>query len=90
MDQIALQSPANAGTLAPTGKLGADAGRNAGFDIYSTLDDSGKTVDAEGYATLQVGDDSELFEINLLTGEANSNGNFRKSVTDLAIKLNQR
>ncbi|ONI50380.1 hypothetical protein STIB_54740 [Streptomyces sp. IB2014 011-1] len=33
-DRVSLQSPANAGTLAPTGNLGVNAGPDAGFDIY--------------------------------------------------------
>ena len=33
LDQVALQAPANAGTLSATGKLGVDAGGDAGFDI---------------------------------------------------------
>src|SRR5262245_49442962 len=40
-DQIAVQSPANNGTLAPTGKLMVDAAGDAGFDIASTLNKSG-------------------------------------------------
>jgi hypothetical protein len=31
-DQVVIQSPANNGTLAPTGALGVDAGPNAGLD----------------------------------------------------------
>lgn len=33
-DRVSLQAPANAGTLAPTGNLGINAGLSAGFDIY--------------------------------------------------------
>lgn len=33
-DRVSLQSPANAGTLAPTGNLGMDTGPDSGFDIY--------------------------------------------------------
>ena len=33
MDQVAVQAPANAGSLSATGKLGVDAGSDAGFDI---------------------------------------------------------
>ncbi|MBW0136581.1 DUF4394 domain-containing protein [Pseudonocardia abyssalis] len=34
---VAIRSPANAGTLAPTGTLPVDIGSDAGFDIHSTL-----------------------------------------------------
>lgn len=37
LDQIAVQSPANAGSLAATGKLTVNAAEVAGFDIYSTI-----------------------------------------------------
>ena len=33
LDQVEIQSPANAGLLVPTGKLGVDAGADVGFDI---------------------------------------------------------
>ena len=36
-DQVAIQSPPGNGILVATGKLGVDAGRRAGFDIYSLL-----------------------------------------------------
>lgn len=36
-DQVAIQSPANAGSLAATGKLGVDTGVDAGFDIFTKL-----------------------------------------------------
>jgi len=89
LDQIAIQSPANSGTLAATGKLGTDAGIDAGFDIYSTVR-NGRTVELEGYAALQANGGSELFEIDLLTGKADSEGSFNRTVTDIAIPLNQR
>jgi len=36
MDQVAIQSPANSGQLAATGKLGVDTDSVIGSDIYST------------------------------------------------------
>ena len=89
LDQVALQSPANAGTLAPTGKLGVDAGADAGFDIYSTVR-GGRTVAVDGFATLRVGGSYRLYSVNLLTGAVDRKGTFWTSVTDLAIPLNQR
>ncbi|MBG0850376.1 DUF4394 domain-containing protein [Streptomyces spinoverrucosus] len=87
-DQVVLQSPANNGTLAPTGSLGIDAGINAGMDIYSTLS-GGKTVDNAAFATLTpygAGTPS-LYSINVFTGQATSIGQFPLNITDLAISL---
>jgi hypothetical protein len=88
LDQIALQSPANAGLLALTGKLGVDAGADAGFDIYTKVS-QGKAKDASGYAALSVNGSYRLYSINLFTGAASSQGAFPGSaqVTDLAIQL---
>ncbi|WP_328429590.1 DUF4394 domain-containing protein [Streptomyces sp. NBC_00443] len=87
-DQVVLQSPANNGTLAPTGSLGIDAGINAGMDIYSTLS-GGKTVDNAAFASLTpygAGTPS-LYSINIFTGQATSIGQFPLNITDLAISL---
>ncbi|WP_116426695.1 DUF4394 domain-containing protein [Streptomyces spongiicola] len=87
-DQVVLQSPANNGTLAPTGSLGIDAGTNAGMDIYSTPP-GGKTVDNAAFAALTpygAGTPS-LYSINVLTGQATSIGQFPLNITDLAISL---
>ena len=89
LDQVVLQVPANAGTLSPTGKLGIDAGANAGFDIYSTIRD-GRTVAVQGFATLATNNRYRLYSVNLLTGEVSSRGSFPYAVTDIAIGLNQR
>ncbi|NKE60302.1 DUF4394 domain-containing protein [Lentzea sp. PSKA42] len=86
-DQVLIQSPANNGTLAPTGSLTVDAGSNAGFDIFSTLS-GGKAVSVMGFATL-VGPNgtSSLYSVNLLNGTATSIGQFPLAITDLAISL---
>jgi hypothetical protein len=91
LDQISVQSPANAGSLAPTGKTGVDAGSSAGFDIYSPLGD-GKATSATALATLQVGERSRLYKVDLLTGSAKAVGTFpsRHQIVDLAIQLDQR
>ncbi|MEV7835501.1 DUF4394 domain-containing protein [Streptomyces subrutilus] len=86
-DRVSLQSPANAGTLAPTGNLGVDAGPDAGFDIYF----SPKQGTNQGFAALRTGGALRLYGINLLTGAARDLGAFPKDrqVTDLALPLNQ-
>ncbi|WP_327033547.1 DUF4394 domain-containing protein [Micromonospora ureilytica] len=89
LDQVAVQSPANAGQLAATGKLGVDADVWAGFDIYSTLRDD-KTVYNKGFAVLQVNDRSKVYKIDMLTGDAEKQGSFRDYfVVDLALPLDQ-
>ena len=90
LDQTAIQSPANAGTLAPTGKLLVDSASSAGFDIYSGLR-NGTTVSNTGLATLNVNGRYGLYQIELLTGGAKLAGMFpwRHQVVDLAIGLNQ-
>ena len=85
LDQIAIQSPANAGSLAVTGKLGLDATGDTGFDIHSTLRD-GSSVGVVGYAAVN----GSLYEIDLLTGKATSRGAIGAHVTDIAVPLNQR
>ncbi len=78
MNQVALQAPANAGSLSPTGKLGVDAGSDAGFDI-------GRKNQA--WATLSVGGKYRLFSVSLLSGKAKREGTFRRAVSDIAIPI---
>jgi hypothetical protein len=86
-DQVLVQSPANNGTLAPTGSLTVDAAANAGFDIFSTLS-GGKAVSVAGFATLVTPDGSaSLYSVNLLNGSATGIGKFPLPITDLAISL---
>jgi Domain of unknown function (DUF4394) len=87
-DRLAVQSPANAGTLAPAGNLPVDAGGDAGFDVYSTLD-AGRTVDNEAFAAVTVGGAQRLLAVDLLTGDATELGQFNAEVTDIAIRLQQ-
>ncbi|MFD3313902.1 DUF4394 domain-containing protein [Streptomyces sp. NPDC058694] len=84
LDQVSVQSPANAGNLAPTGKLGVDAPLNSGFDIYSSARNGTNT----GYAVTG----NKSFRVNLLTGKLSSLGSFQhgRQVVDVALPLNQR
>jgi len=86
-DRVSLQSPANAGTLAPTGNLGVNAGPNAGFDIYF----SHRARTNHGFAALSVNGAYRFYEVNVLTGQAESIGAFPRNhqVTDVALPLNQ-
>lgn len=92
LDQVALQSPPNDGTLASTGKLGKDATASTGFDIYSTVRD-GMTVDIRGLASLKEANGSaSLYSISLPTGKATRRGSFssENAVIGIAIPLEQR
>jgi hypothetical protein len=84
-DQVAIQSPANAGLLAATGTLGvdADAGSDAGFDIHYRPD--GASADGRGLAALKVNGRYRLYRVELLTSRARLVGAFPASrqVTDL-------
>lgn len=85
-DQISIQSPANAGNLAPAGKTGVDAPLGSGFDIYSSYGSANAGTNT-GYAVTG----SRALKINLLTGKASSTGSFPQGrhVVDLAIPLRQ-
>jgi Domain of unknown function (DUF4394) len=89
-DQISVQSPANGGALAPTGKLLVDAGPVAGFDIYSR-NAFGATQSNHGFATISVLGRYSFHKVSLLTGRASRIGSFRPStqVADIAIPLDQ-
>ena len=76
LDQITIQSPANAGSLAPTGKLGVDAQGDAGFDIHYDADAPTTTNHSRGIAALNVGGAYHLYDIELLTGRATLIGDF--------------
>ncbi|MBA2379021.1 MAG: DUF4394 domain-containing protein [Blastocatellia bacterium] len=92
MNQVVIQSPANNGLLAATGKLGVDTSDVVGFDIYSTLQGA-ITVDNEGFAVLTSAEGISLFySVSLLTGRATLIGGFGVGIqiVDIAIPLNQR
>lgn len=88
LDQVALQSPANSGQLAATGKLTVDTVSKVGFDVYSNLR-SGVTTSNSGFAALCVSDVSGFYGVNLLTGKAKLIGTFDDPVVDIAIPLDQ-
>jgi hypothetical protein len=86
-DRVSIQSPANAGTFAPMGGLGVDAGPAAGFDIHGPT--AGAPGEPMALATLQVGGSYGLYRIDLLTGKAESMGALTEQVTDIAVPLGQ-
>ena len=87
LDRVSLQSPANAGTLAPTGRLGVDAGPDAGFDIYY----SPSRGSNHGYTTLGVNGARTFYRVDVLTGQAVALGDFTTddAVVDIAVPLAQ-
>jgi hypothetical protein len=85
-DRLSIQSPANAGTLAPVGNLGVDAGVVAGFDVHSPVP-GGPSTDMLALATLQVDDRYGLYEIDLLTGKAERLAELAGPVIDIAIPI---
>ncbi|MFJ3633359.1 DUF4394 domain-containing protein [Streptomyces sp. NPDC090112] len=87
-DRISLQSPANAGTLAPTGNLGVDAALDAGFDIYYNA----MAGTNHGFAAIGTGGSYRLYAVDVLTGKATSKSAFptKYQVTDLALPINQK
>jgi hypothetical protein len=89
MDQIAVQSPPNAGSLVATGRLGVDTGAAVGVDIYSEIR-RGTTVSNTAFAALG-GDRSSFFSVDLLTGHVDRVGRFPSDlqVTGIAIPLGQ-
>ena len=91
LDQNVIQSPANSGTLAATGKLGVDTGPTIGFDIFSDIR-KGTTVGVRAFASLTTADGrSRLYRINLLQGRAKLVGKFDRDdrVTGIAIQLDK-
>jgi hypothetical protein len=89
LDQLAVQVPANAGTLSLAGPLGTNAVGVAGFDIVTVLED-GVAVDNVGFAVLRPARSnttSVLYEIELQSGHATRIGSFPRSVGDIAIQV---
>ncbi|MFB6634083.1 DUF4394 domain-containing protein [Streptomyces sp. NPDC056362] len=86
-DRVSLQSPANAGTLAPTGGLGVNAGPSAGFDIYYQASNGSN----QGYAALANGGKQRFYSVDVLTGKATLVGDFpaARQVVDVALPLDQ-
>lgn len=88
LNQLAVQSPPNAGTLVATGKLTVDPEASVGFDIYSTIRNN-VAVDNVGFASLRVGGQSGFYMVDMLTGKAARLGAVREPLVDIAIPLGQ-
>ena len=88
LDQVAIQSPPNAGSLVATGKLGVDTGTDLAVDITSTIR-RGTTVANTAYAALSTSGGSTFHEVDLLTGRATPIGGFLRSNTVIGIAVPQ-
>lgn len=91
-DQIALQAPANNGTLNPTGKLTVNAGPNADADIYANVV-GGKTISNTAFVTFVPSGvtRASFYMFDILTGAAVKIGDFPSiaPVTDVAVDLDR-
>jgi Domain of unknown function (DUF4394) len=88
LNQVAIQSPPNAGSLVATGQLTVDPDTAVGFDFYTDLRDD-VAFNNRGFASLVVGGVSGFYRVNVLTGQAIHIGTFDDSVVDIAIPLDQ-
>lgn len=91
LDQVAIQSPPNNGSLAASGLLGVAATAQVGMDIFSTLE-NGITVANDAFASVAFDDGtSSFYSLNLLTGQATLEGSFgsRVQVVDIALPVTQ-
>jgi hypothetical protein len=96
LDQVAIQSPPNNGSLVATGLLTVDADTPVGFDNYTQLR-KGVAVANNAFATLVVGGSTGFYRVNLLAGTAilidnfshDKSDDFGDPVIDIAIALRQ-
>lgn len=88
LNQVAIQSPPNNGSLAATGALGVDPDAPVGFDIYTVLR-KGSAAKNFGFATLVVNGNTGFYRVDLLTGKASLVANLNRKVVDIAIPLDQ-
>jgi len=89
LNQVAIQSPPNAGALVATGLLTVDADTPVGFDIYTELQNN-VAINNSGFASLVVGGVPGFYRVNFLTGQAFLIDYFGDAVIDIAIPLNQK
>lgn len=87
-----IQSPANSGQLAATGKLRVDTSSIVGFDIHRSQQRQGSTVLNEALASLTVGGESRFYRVDLTTGRTFAGRSFDADddVTAIAVPQDQR
>lgn len=88
LNQVALQSPPNNGSLVATGALGVDPTDSVGFDIFTNFDSNNGTIlNNIGYASVLNGGTANVYRINLLTGSASLVGTIAFPVMDIALLI---
>ena len=90
LDQVAVQAPANSGSLSLTGKLGVDVSPNAGFDIFTTLGSDGRATGNDGYVVDSGATSTSFSTVQLLTGKLTSVATLQLVATDIAVIIAQR
>ena len=88
LNQVAIQSPPNAGALVATGQLTVDPDTSVGFDLYTDLR-NGAAQHNRGFASLVVTGVSGFYRVHVLTGRATLIDFFDEALLDIAIPLNQ-
>jgi hypothetical protein len=86
LNQVVVQSPPNAGSLAPTGQLTLDVDAPIGFDIYTTQQE-GVAIGNNGFASLIAGRVSGFYRVNLLTGKVSLIDSWNERFIDIAIPV---
>ena len=86
LNQVVIQSPPNAGSLAPTGQLTVDADAPVGFDIYTTQQNRA-AIHNDAFASLIVGGSSGFYRVDLLTGQASLIDSLSERLIDIAIPV---
>ena len=86
LDQVAVQSPPNNGSLVATGKFGVDSGPEIGADIYSVVR-QGTTVENHAFASVRSGSTSWFTEVDLLTGRVTSRDRFSAGDTVIGLTV---
>jgi Domain of unknown function (DUF4394) len=88
LNQVAIQSAPNAGSLVATGQLTVDPDTPVGFDLYTDLW-HGVAVKNRGFASLVVGGVTGFYRVNILAGQAVLIGSFPEAIIDIALPFNQ-
>jgi hypothetical protein len=85
--QVVIQSPPNNGSLVATGTLTCGpVGPNAGFDIFSDLN-NGRTMSNTAFGAFVVNGQAGLYNLDLLTANCTPIGQFPLPITDVAVAL---
>jgi Domain of unknown function (DUF4394) len=86
LDQVAVQSPPNNGSLVATGMLGVDTAPVASADVYSRIR-NGTTADNTGFAVLSDGTSTSFHALDVLTGRATEIGDFSRRTPVVSIAV---